>query len=363
MSILKLPGLTDPHVHLREPGATHKEDFDSGTAAALAGGFTTVLAMPNPNPPIADGPTLDLALRLARAKARCDVGVFLGATAANVTEAARLAGQACGLKLYCDQTYGPLRLDDLAALQAHAAAWPAGRPLAAHAEGRSLAAVLLLATLYRRPVHICHVSRADEIHLIRAAKERGVPVTCEVTPHHLFLTQDDIPHLGAGRAEVRPPLATAADREALWRNLEVIDCFATDHAPHTGAEKDGPKPPPGFPGLETALGLFLTAVAEGRLSVEAVVERMHAGPGRVFGLADQNETCIEVDPEARWEVRAMDLNSRCGWTPFEGKQLRGRVQRVTLRGRLAFADGEVLAPPGSGRVLAAETHNQVLEEV
>lgn len=362
-SLLRLPGLIDPHVHLREPGATHKEDFDSGTAAALAGGYTTVLAMPNTSPPVTDGPTLDLVLRLARSKARCDVGVFLGATAANAAIAARLAGQACGLKLYCDQTYGPLRLDDLAALQAHAAAWPAVRPLAAHAEGRSLAAVLLLAALFHRPVHICHVSRADEIHMIRAAKERGLPVTCEVTPQHLFLTQDDVPRLGAGRAEVRPPLATAADQEALWRNLDVIDCFATDHAPHTAAEKDGPQPPPGFPGLETALGIFLTAVAEGRLSMEDVVERMHAGPRRIYRLAAQDDTYIEVDPAARWEVRAADLYSRCGWTPFEGMQLRGRVQRVTLRGRLAFTDSEVLASPGSGRVLAAETHNQVLEEV
>lgn len=362
MPILRLPGLIDPHTHLREPGATHKEDFDSGTAAALAGGFTTVLVMPNTNPPIVDAQTLDLALQLARAKARCDVGIFLGATAANAATAARLAGQACGLKLYCDQTYGPLRLDDLAALQAHAAAWPAGRPLAAHAEGRSLAAILLLAALYDRPVHICHVSRADEVHLIRAAKERGLPVTCEVAPHHLFLTEDDIPRLGAGRAEVRPRLATAADREALWRNLAVIDCFASDHAPHTLAEKDGLEPPPGFPGLETALGLFLTAVAEGRLSIDDVVERMDVGPRRVFGLANQENTHVEIDPEVRWEVRAADLYSRCGWTPFEGIQLRGRVRRVTLRGRLAYEDGQVLAPPGSGRALAAETHTQVLEE-
>ncbi|MGH2625865.1 MAG: hypothetical protein ACRDHY_04355, partial [Anaerolineales bacterium] len=247
-------------------------------------------------------------------------------------------------------------------LQAHAAAWPAGRPLAAHAEGRSLAAVLHLAALRDRPVHICHVSRADEIQLIRAAKERGLPVTCEVTPHHLFLTEDDIPRLGAGRGEVRPRLATAADRAALWRNLEVIDCFASDHAPHTAAEKDGPDAPPGFPGLETALGLLLSAVAEGRLTVEDVVERMHVGPRRVFGLAGQADTHIEVDPEARWEARAADFSSRCGWTPFEGMPMRGRVRRVVLRGRLAFADGDVLAAPGWGRVLAAETHNQILEE-
>lgn len=361
--LVRIPGLIDPHVHLREPGATHKEDFDSGTAAALAGGFTAVLAMPNTTPPITDAATLDHAARLARAKARCDVGLFLGATGSNAEEAARLAGKACGLKLYCDQTYGPLRLDELAALQAHAAAWPAGRPLAAHAEGRSLAAVLLLAAVYDRPVHICHVSRAEEIELIRRAKERGLAVTCEVTPHHLFLTVDDVPRLAEGRSEVRPRLATAADREALWRNLDVIDCFATDHAPHTPAEKDGPEPPPGFPGLETALGLFLTAVAEGRLSLEEVVERMHTGPQRAFGPVPQDDTWAEVDPGARWEVRAAELHSRSGWTPFEGMRLTGRVRRVALRGRLAYEDGEVRAPPGSGHVLGAEVNHQVLEEV
>ncbi len=122
-------------------------------------------------------------------------------------------------------------------------AWPRGTCRScAHAEGRTLAAVILMAALYDRPVHLCHVSLREEILLIRAAKERGLQVTCEVAPHHLFLTQDDIPRLGAGRGEVRPRLATPADRQALWDNLEVIDCFATDHAPHTLAEKDGAEP-------------------------------------------------------------------------------------------------------------------------
>lgn len=362
MTILRMPGLIDPHVHLREPGQTHKEDFDSGTGAALAGGFTAVLAMPNTQPPITDGESLEGALRLAQARARCDVGVYLGATPNNATAAARLAGRAAGLKLYCDGTFGSLRLEGLASLQAHAAAWPAGRPLAAHAEGRSLAAVLLLAALYDRPVHICHVSRADEIRLIRKAKERGLRVTCEVTPHHLFLTEDDIPRLGPGRSEVRPRLGTSADREALWQNLEVIDCFATDHAPHTLAEKDGQEPPPGFPGLETALGLFLTAVGERRLTLEDVVDRMHTNVARIFGLPPQEETYIEVDPDSRWEVQAAQMHSRCGWSPWEGTVLRGQVRRAVLRGRAAFVDGNVISPPGSGRILSPQTTETELEE-
>jgi carbamoyl-phosphate synthase/aspartate carbamoyltransferase/dihydroorotase len=346
--MITLPGLIDPHVHLREPGGTHKEDFDSGTAAALAGGFTAVLAMPNTRPPLTDGESLSLAKAAARLKARCDYGLFLGAGADNAEAASSLASRACGLKMYLDQTYGPLRLDDLGALQAHMSSWPATRPIAVHAEGRSLAAALLLAALAQRPLHVCHVSRRDEILLIRAAREKGIRVTCEVTPHHLFLTEQDVPRLGAGRGEVRPRLASIRDRDALWENLEVIDCIATDHAPHTLAEKDGENPPPGFPGLETALGLLLTAVAEGRLTLDDLVLRMHDNPRRIFGLADQPETRVEVDPDQLWEVRAAEMHTRCGWTPFEGMRLRGRVRRVVLRGRVAYHDGEVLAPPGTG---------------
>jgi carbamoyl-phosphate synthase/aspartate carbamoyltransferase/dihydroorotase len=349
--MLRLPGLIDPHVHLREPGATHKEDFDTGTAAALAGGFTAVLAMPNTQPPVTDASTLALAQGAAQAKARCDYGIYLGAGPENVETASGLASRVCGLKMYLDRTYGPLRLDGLAVVRAHVRAWPAERPLAVHAEGRSLAAILLLATLQDRPVHVCHVSRKEEILLIRQAKERGVQVTCEVTPHHMFLTDEDLPRLGDGPGEVRPRLASTADRDALWDNLEVIDCFATDHAPHTADEKQSQSPPPGFPGLETALGLFMAALHEGRLGLDDLVSRMHTNPRRIFGLPAQEETWIEIDQEAHWEVRARELHSRCGWSPFEGLRLRGRVRRVTLRGQPAFVDGEVLAPRGTGRDL------------
>jgi carbamoyl-phosphate synthase/aspartate carbamoyltransferase/dihydroorotase len=146
-------------------------------------------------------------------------------------------------------------------------------------------------------------------------------------------------------------LASPADREALWENLAVVDCFATDHAPHTLAEKDGENPPPGFPGLETALGLLLTAVGEGRLTVEDLALRMVTNPRRIFGLPSQPETYIEVDPDLSWEVRASELHSRCGWTPYQGMRLTGRVRRVVLRGLPAYAEGEILSPPGSGRDL------------
>jgi carbamoyl-phosphate synthase/aspartate carbamoyltransferase/dihydroorotase len=346
--MLRLPGLIDPHVHLREPGATHKEDFDSGTAAALAGGFTAVLAMPNTQPPITDGQSLKQAQAAGRGKARCDYAHYLGAGPGNYSLAAALSPQVCGLKMYLNQTYGPLKLDSLSIIQLHFAHWPSDRPLAVHAEGYSLGVALLLAALHDRSIHVCHVSRKDEIALIRMAKQKGISVTCEVTPHHLFLTEDDLPLLGAGRGEVRPRLASAADRDALWANLDVIDCFGTDHAPHTLAEKEGKEPPPGFPGLETAVGLLLNAVNEGRLTIEEMLARMHFNPRRIFVLPEQIETYVEVDPDAVWEVRASELHSRCGWTPFEGRRLRGRVRRVMLRGNLVYENGEILASPGYG---------------
>jgi carbamoyl-phosphate synthase/aspartate carbamoyltransferase/dihydroorotase len=347
--MVRLPGLIDPHVHMREPGGTHKEDWDSGTAAALAGGFTTVLAMPNTQPPVTDEASLKLALSTAQLKARCDYAQFVGAGPDNSLVLPVLARHSAGLKMYLDQTYGPLRLDEMTLWMEHLSRWPRGLPIVAHAEGRTLAAVILVAALYEHPIHLAHISRREEILLIRQAKERGLKVTCEVAPHHLFLSEEDLLTIGPGRSEVRPRLALAADRQALWDNLKVIDCFATDHAPHTLAEKDGENPPPGFPGLETALPLFLTAVSEGRLSMEDLVLRMLINPRRIFDLPEQQDTWIEIDPQVEWEIKAQEMQTRCHWTPFEGWKVRGRIQRVVLRGKEVYKDGHVLAPPGSGR--------------
>src|SRR6266542_6568367 len=291
--MLKLPGLIDPHVHLREPGATYKEDFDSGTSAALAGGFTMVLAMPNTKPPIFDAQTLDLALTAAKDKARCDYGQYVGAGPDNAEIVASLADKAAALKMYLDVTFGQLRLDDMTLWMPHFEKYPKGYPIVAHSESRSMAAAILFAAIYERPVHIAHISLKEEILLIKAAKEKGIKVTCEVCPHHLFLSNDDIPaisHGHPGRGEVRPRLATKEDVEALWQNMDVIDCFATDHAPHTLEEKDSDSPPPGFPGLETALPLLLTAVDGGRLTMDDITQKMYISPKRIFHLPDQPET-------------------------------------------------------------------------
>ncbi len=349
MGTLKLPGLIDVHVHLREPGGEHKEDMASGSAAALAGGVVMVLDMPNTYPPIVDAGALALKRRLAEEKAVCDIGFFVGATETNAAEAAGLAREAAGLKIYLDQTYGPLRMHSLAALLAHFRTWPAARPIAVHAEGLSAAMAIGLARVYGRRLHLCHVSRADEIALIRAAKESGAAVTCEVTPHHLFLTEADGERLGPF-GSMKPPLATEGDRAALWANLDVVDCIATDHAPHTQAEKEGTTPPPGVPGLETMLPLLLTAVAEGRLTLERVMQLTHDAPLRIFGLAEPGECRVEVDLDVRHTLSSAELLTRCGWTPFEGMPVVGKVRRVTLRGQTVF-EGQVRVRPGFGRVV------------
>jgi carbamoyl-phosphate synthase/aspartate carbamoyltransferase/dihydroorotase len=338
--------LIDPHVHVREPGATHKEDWDSCSAAALAGGFTAILAMPNTQPPVTAAPALDQALQAAKTKARCDYGQFLGAAEDNLDTAAGLSPRTAGLKLYLDATYGPLRLDHMPLWLEHLRKWPAERPVVAHAEGRTTAALILMAVLAGRGVHICHVATREEILIIRAAKEKGLPVTCEAAPQHLFLTTDILP---GGRGEVRPRLAQPSDRDALLENLDVIDCFATDHAPHTLAEKDSPNPPPGFPGLETALPLLYGLVRSGRLSLDGLVERMVTAPRRIFGLPEQAETWVEFDPAEARTLSAAGAFTRCGWTPYEGMRAVGRVRRVVLRGQAVFEDGKLLAQPGSGR--------------
>ena len=239
----------------------------------------------------------------------------------------------------------------------HFEKYPKEYPIVVHSESRSMAAAILFAAIYDRPVHIAHISLKEEILLIKAAKERGIQ------SHLRGLPAPSVPDQGGyscpsatgipGRGEVRPRLATKEDVEALWANLDGIDCFATDHAPHTLAEKDGENPPPGFPGLETLLPLLLTAVSEGRLTVEDIIQKSVTNPRRIFHLPEQPETWVEVDEKASYEIRAAEMHSRCGWTPFEGWQVKGRVTRVVLRGREAYKDGKILVEAGYGKNVRA----------
>ncbi|XP_052865551.1 CAD protein [Anopheles cruzii] len=350
-ALLKLPGFIDVHVHLREPGAPHKETFSSGTAAALAGGVTMVLAMPNTQPPVVDRASLEKAREHAVAGARCDYALYVGGTSTNYgAELAELAPQAAGLKLYLNDTYSTLQLGGIPEWQMHLACWPRRAPLCVHAERDKMAAVLLLASLLDRPIHVCHVARREEILVIKAAKERGIKVTCEVCPHHLFLSTADVERVGGpGWAQVRPVLCSPEDQRALWENLDVIDVFATDHAPHTRDEKGSDAAPPGFPGLETILALLLTAVSEGRLTMDELIAKFHRNPKRIFNLPDQPNTYIEVDLDYEWIIPERSFHSKADWSPFAGMRVRGHVQRVVLRGETAYVDGAVLANAGYGQ--------------
>jgi dihydroorotase-like cyclic amidohydrolase len=350
MAIVRLPGLIDPHVHLRDPGATHKEDFTTGTRAALAGGFTCVLDMPNnPGEPTVSPEALARKSELTEGRLLCDVGLYYGATEVNSASFGEVSSQVFGLKLYLDHTTGDLKIEELEAIRQIMVAWPAHKPLLVHAEDRTLAMVLGLLPSIGRGVHFCHVSERVEIELIRDAKERGLPVTCEVAPHHLYLTEEDVPRLG-GFGVMKPPLRGPRDVDALWANLDAVDMIATDHAPHTMEEKQSGQPPFGVPGLETSLPLMLTAVNRDRLSLDRLVEMMYTAPRRVFQVPPQSDSYLEINTAMQWVISTGKMYSLCGWTPFEGMSVTGKVSRVVLRGQDVVRGGEVLAEPGRGRL-------------
>lgn len=355
--MMKLPGLIDPHVHVREPGQTHKEDWGTATQAALAGGITTILGMPNTKPPIFDDSTLELSLTAAKEKAFCDYGQYLGAGPDNAEIVSSLAHKAAGLKMYLDSTFGELRLDDMSLWTPHFQKFPKNYPMVMHSESRTMAAAILFSAMYDHPIHIAHVSLKEEILLIKAAKEKGIKVTCEVCPHHLFMvsqvSDEERGKTKEGKLEVRPRLATQEDVNALWENMNVIDCFATDHAPHTVEEKDSETPPPGFPGLETILPLLLTAVSDSRLTIPDIIQKMHTNPRKIFNLPEQPQTWIEVDENETYEIKAENQFTKCGWTPFEGWKVKGKVRKVVLRGKTAFEDGKILVEAGYGKNVRA----------
>ncbi|XP_046400962.1 CAD protein [Ischnura elegans] len=298
--LIRLPGMVDVHVHMRDLGQKQKEDFASGTAAALAGGVTMVCCMPNTAPPAIDSESFSAVKKAATAGARCDYALFVGASESNQEAVKPLAPMAAGLKMYLNDTFTTLKMTSISHWMKHFDSWPHSYPICVHAEGQTLAAVLMLTTLYKRSLHVCHVATKEEIELIKQAKEKGLAVTCEVTPHHLFLsTKNCSPN--DPLCTVCPKIGSEEDRQALWDNMKYIDCFATDHAPHLLSEKQSGHCP-GFPGLETALPLLLTAVHDEKLTLEDLVSRYHHNPIRIFGLPPQRDTYIEVEIGREWRI-------------------------------------------------------------
>ena len=342
-NMVRLPGLIDAHVHLRVPGGEHKEDFRTGTAAALAGGFTMLMAMPNTNPRLNTPVLWQQVQSQAQREGLCDVTHFAGVDARDLLQLSPLGNLAPALKVYLDHTFNQSQVFDQSVLGRIAMAWPRNKVLSFHVEGDNITAAISLAEKYYRPIHICHVSRKEEIERIAAAKTEGLPVTCEVTPHHLFLTRADADRLGP-LGDMRPRLADQRDVDALWAHLATtIDIIASDHAPHTLDEKFDPNSsPPGVPGLDSTLPLMLTAVSHKRLTLERLIELLHFNPARIYGLHHQTDTWLEIDPKARYTFPQYPLRTKCGWSPFSDMPMVGCLRKVVLRGKSLYEDGKLI---------------------
>lgn len=355
--MLKINGMLDPHTHLRDLDWAHKATFESETRAAVAGGYTAVFDMPNTPPNTTTRAALQAKLDRIDATATCDYGVYFGASQDdNTAEYAGLSG-VCGLKIFCNATTGNLLVASEEDQHHHIRAWNTGRVISVHAEGGTVEQILRIVRQERKPVHFLHISTADEIDMLRRAKEEGLPVTVGVCPHHLYLTERDVHDLGA-LALMKPELKTKADQVALWTALRdgVVDVVESDHAPHTLEEKhnDDGRPVYGVPGLETTLPLMLLAVREERLTLEQIPKLLAENPRRIFGVAGDAGTYTLIDDGAPCEIRNQNLFTAPGWSPFDGMRAWGEVHQVWIRGKKVFERGRFLAEPGYGRNLFAE---------
>lgn len=349
-TILTLPGLIDPHVHLRDPGQTHKEDFFTGTSAAVAGGYTAVMDMPNNAEPITTLERLEAKIASAKKQAVSDIGFHFGTLGDNFDVFEKVIDKVTGLKIYMNVTTGNfiVNADTLTDIYR---AWPGSKPILLHAEDDVSDVVMKTMAAVPKQTHICHVSSRAELEFVMRAKEKGYPITCGITPHHLFLTYEDGEKLGA-YGHMKPLLKSQKDIDFIWQHMDAVDLIESDHAPHTKEEKDSDNPPFGVPGLETTLPLMLTAVAEGKLTQAQLIEKLHTNPVRIFNVAVDDNTKVEVDM-SEYEIKNEDLLTKCGWSPFAGRKVVGKVRSVYLHGTKVFENGKVLALPGSGKIIGS----------
>ena len=382
-----LPGVIDTQVHFREPGATHKEDLETGSRSAVLGGVTAVFEMPNTSPPTTTPEALADKVARAHTRMHCDFAFWVGgteATIADIPELEQLPG-AAGIKVFAGSSTGDLLVEDEATLAAILAL--ASRRVAFHSESdarlrarmserregdpashsvwRDAQAALECTTLLvrlaeeaRKPIHILHVSTADEMAFLADHKRYA---SVEVTPQHLTLTAEEAyPRLGT-RAQMNPPLRSAAHQAALWQGLAdgVADILGSDHAPHTLDEKAKPYPasPSGMPGVQTLLPVMLDHVAAGRLSLARLVDMTSAGPQRLFGIAGKGRIAVGYDADLTVvdlaTVRTIEgakMASKSGWTPFDGRVVRGWPVGTIIRGRRVMWEGEVVGP-GDGEAV------------
>ena len=335
-----IPGLIDSHVHFREPGLTHKEDFLSGSIAAAKGGVTTIIDMPNTLPPTITVQDLAEKRKLAE-KCIVNYGFHFGSTKDNLNEI-RNAKNIASVKIFMNVSTGNLKIDNLAAVEE---IMKAANLCTIHAEGEELTKAIGIASKLNKKFYACHISAEEEIKQIRKNKKY---VYCEVTPHHLFLTEKDKEKLGK-LGDVKPSLKTEKDQEALWKALQsgIVDTIATDHAPHQKEEKLN-EDRSGLPGIETMLPLLLDAVNKKRLTLQQLIDLTSKNPAKIFRIKnkgrleegyDADLTVIDMNLEK--EVTADQLLSKTKWSPFEGKVLKGWPITTIVRGNIVYDNGNV----------------------
>ncbi len=393
-----LPGLCDVHTHLRDLHQSYKEDFYTGTCSALAGGFTTVLDMPIPSKPSESLRQLKDKIDAASPKIVANVGFHSGypPTSDALSEVRRLGD--FGLKIYMNRRENLDGGNDLALENAMARAREIGLPVAVHAEdlpaierlegvakdsgcsswkdflmahaprteSTAVAKILSMVGKIGTRTHFCHLSTKQSIVHVKSAKTAGLPVSCEATPHHLFLTSKAMAVLG-GKSLIVPPLRSIENHRATWNALVdgSIDLVASDHAPHTLDEKNAPdiwNVPPGIPGLETTLPLLLTALNQGKLTISRIQEVLANEPSKCFGLSSKgfmrkglDADLVVIDIKRSFIVDPENFHTKAKYSPFAGWKLMGKAVKTFVKGRLAMDEGEILAKPGSGSVLRRET--------
>ncbi len=356
-----LPGAIDPHVHFREPGHPEKEDLESGSRAAAAGGVTAFLDMPNNIPNATNRKALEEKISLAGKKAVSHHGFFIGATKDNISDLQSVQGMdgVCGIKIFMGSSTGDLLVheqndleqifantggiiathaEDEDRLQQRISDFRHRTDIASHAECRDVESAFLatkraaaLAKDHDHRLHIVHLTSGKETDWLK--KNKGELITTEVCTQHLTFDQDDVEKLGE-RVLMNPPIRYTEDRDALWKGLKdgTIDCVVTDHAPHTLESKSVgyPKAPAGMPGVETSLPLMLTHAMDGKCSVSEVANWMCSGPARVYGM--KNKGSLEegfdgdltiVDLDTRRTITDADTWTKVGWTPYAGMELTG----------------------------------------
>jgi dihydroorotase len=373
---LLLPGVIDPQVHFREPGREYKEDLGSGSRAAVKGGVTSFLEMPNTDPSTSNQAALDDKLRRAAEKCVANYGFFIGATPDNLDDINH-AGPACGIKIFMGASTGSLLVDkaedlerifangsrliavhaeDEARIRARREQFKGRTDVAVHSDIRDNRSALLATELalslsrkYRRRLHILHLSTHEEVELLR--RDKPAWVTAEVIPNHLLLNVNDYARLGA-LVQMNPPIRRPEDNAALWAGLHdgAIDFIATDHAPHTLEEKrkSYPQSPAGMPGVETSLPLMLTEMQAGRCTLAEIQKWMCHGPAEAYGIRHKGKILegwdadlTLVDMEHTKPVRNEEMFTKVRWSPFQGRELTGWPIYTIVGGQVAFDRGKI----------------------